>query len=249
MASDKIIVLITGSNSGIGFETAKTFLASSASYHVLLACRSEDKAKKALSEIESTSPKGSASFLQLDITDESSIGSAYEAVSSQFGRLDFLINNAGINSMSGDLPNQMRTTLSTNAVAQAVMTETFKPLLKKSPNPRLLFVSSSVGSITLRCDPTNKSYNGSAIAYRCSKAALNMLAACYAKELKEDFGCKVWAVDPGLVVTNLLGDPERIRARGGGDPAVSARTMLDICEGKRDEDVGKLVFKDGVYPW
>jgi NAD(P)-dependent dehydrogenase (short-subunit alcohol dehydrogenase family) len=106
-----------------------------------------------------------------------------------------------------------------------------------------------MGSITLRCDPSNKSYNGSAIAYRCSKAALNMLTACYAKELKEEFGCGVWAVDPGLVATNLSGDAEAIKSRGGGDPAVSAKTILDVCQGRRDEDIGRLVCKDGVYPW
>jgi hypothetical protein len=76
-----------------------------------------------------------------------------------------------------------------------------------------------------------------------------MLTACYAKELKEEFGCKVWAVDPGLVATNLMGNPEALRARGAGDPAVSANMIFDVCEGKRDEDVGKLIFQDGVLPW
>jgi NAD(P)-dependent dehydrogenase (short-subunit alcohol dehydrogenase family) len=170
-------------------------------------------------------------------------------VTTQFKKLDVLINNAGIHPVAGKLSELMRQTLSTNTVSQAAGTEAFRPLLKKSPNPRLVFVSSSVGSITLRCDPSNKTYNGSAIPYRCSKAALNMLTACYAKELKEESGCMVWAVDPGLVATNLMGNPEALRARGAEDPAVSARMILDVCEGKRDVDVGKLVFKDGVLPW
>jgi NAD(P)-dependent dehydrogenase (short-subunit alcohol dehydrogenase family) len=106
----------------------------------------------------------------------------------------------------------MRDALATNTAAPAAMVEAFKPWLKKSSKPRLLFVSSSTGSITLRGDPTNKYYNGSSIAYRVSKAALNMLTVCYAKQLKEKFGCNVWAVDPGHVVSNLIGDVERMRA-------------------------------------
>ena len=93
------------------------------------------------------------------------------------------------------------------------------------------------------------SYHGSAIAYRTSKAALNMLAACYAKELKDEFGAKVWAVDPGLVATNLTRNPDALRARGALEPDTSTQTILGIVEGKRDEDVGKLVYKDGVWPW
>jgi NAD(P)-dependent dehydrogenase (short-subunit alcohol dehydrogenase family) len=216
---------------------------------VLLACRSLEKAERAIAEVQATSPKGTLYPLQLDVTNESEIEAAVKQVSSTFGHLDVLINNAGIHARSEGFPSQLREAFATNTAGPAAMVEAFKPLLKKSPNPRLLFVSTSVGSITLRCDPTNKSYNVSATSYRVSKAALNMLTACYAKELKEEFGCNVWAVDPGLVVSNLTGNAELMRARGAGDPAVSAKTILDICEGKRDEDVGKMVYKDGVHPW
>jgi NAD(P)-dependent dehydrogenase (short-subunit alcohol dehydrogenase family) len=129
------------------------------------------------------------------------------------------------------------------------VTEAFKPLLKKSVNPCIIFVTSSLGSITLRCDSANKSYNGSAIAYRVSKAGLDMLAACYAKELRDEFGCKVWALDPGLVATNLTGNVDALRARGALEPSTSAMTIFETCIGKRDEYVGKLIYKDGVYPW
>jgi NAD(P)-dependent dehydrogenase (short-subunit alcohol dehydrogenase family) len=93
----------------------------------------------------------------------------------------------------------MQDVFSVITAGQAVVTEAFRPLLKKSTDARIIFISSSVGLITLRCDSTNKSYRGSAIAYRVSKAGLDMLAARYAKELGEEFGCKVWALDPGLV--------------------------------------------------
>jgi NAD(P)-dependent dehydrogenase (short-subunit alcohol dehydrogenase family) len=103
----------------------------SASYHVLLACRSKDKAEKALSDIKASVPKGSVSYLPLDITDQSSIDSAYELVVAQFNRLDIIINNAGILVTEGKLAEQMRQTFWTNTASQAAVTETFRPLLKK----------------------------------------------------------------------------------------------------------------------
>lgn len=201
-----------------------------------------------MAPIQAQPSTGETYALELDIPKQPSIVNAVKEVNSLFGRLDFLVNNAGILPTSPSLSSQLPQGLETNTVAQAAVTEVFKPLAK-SANPRILFVSSSVGSITLRCDPEEKSYHRSAIAYRTSKAALNMLAACYAKELKDEFGAKVWVVDPGLVVTNLTHNPGALRARGALEPDTSAQTILEIVEGKRDEDVGKLVHKDGVWPW
>jgi len=134
----------TGANSGIGFEATKAFLAASASYHVLLACRSKDKADKALTELEALSLKGTFSYLPLDITNEPSIESAYNLVATQFRKLDILINNAGVHIIGSNLnlADQMRQTFSTNTASQAAITETFKPLLKLSPNPKVIFLSS-----------------------------------------------------------------------------------------------------------
>ena len=239
----------TGANSSIGYEVAKLFANTSAVYRVFVCGRTTEKSKQAVASIQAQLPPGETYALELDIINQFSIANAVKEVSSHFDHLDVLINNAGIQPTSSGLPSQLRECLETNAIAQSAVTEAFKPLLVKSANPRILFVSSSVGSITLRCDPTNKSYHGSAIAYRTSKAALNMLAACYAKELKDKFGAKVWAVEPGLVATNLTRNPDALRARGALEPDTSARTVLGIVEGKRDEDVGKLVYKDGLWPW
>jgi len=83
-----------------------------------------------------------------------------------------------------------------------------------------------------------------------SKSALNMWALQESKELKEK-GIKVFIMCPGLVRSNLRGKAEDMVSAGGnaGDPAVSGQTMLSIVEGKRDEDVGKFVHKDGLYDW
>jgi len=265
MSASKNIVLITGknmsiiyrkatnnsflqgSNSGIGYDTAKA-LAASASYHVIMACRSAEKAAQALSEIRAISPKGSLSTIQLDVTDHASIYQAAKIVDEEFGRLDTLINNAGVLPKSKGLADQMREAFEINAIGQAIMTEAFRPLLAKSQNARLIFVSSRLSSISLRLQPDQRSYDVPAAAYRMSKAALNMWAACAAKEGKEQ-GIRVWTVDPGLVATNLGGNKEFLKQRGAGSSEVSAQTILSVIEGRRDTDIGKLIHKDGVYLW
>lgn len=134
----------------------------------------------------------------------------------------------------------------------AIVTEAFLPLLQKSRDARLIYVSSDLGSITRRSDPTTPYYNLPSVAYRMSKSALNMLMVCHHVEFKER-GIKVWAFNPGYVVTNLSGTgeagiQERI-SNGAGDARVSARSLVEIVSGKRDGDVGKHIEAEGVIPW
>jgi NAD(P)-dependent dehydrogenase (short-subunit alcohol dehydrogenase family) len=213
-----------------------------------MACRSSEKADQALSEIQANSPEGSLSTIQLDVTDHASIYQAAKMVEEEFGRLDTLINNAGALPKSKGLAEQMREAFEINTVGQVIMTEAFSPLLAKSKDARLIFVSTSLSSTSLRLQPDHKSYNVLAVPYRISKAALNMWAACAAKEGKEK-GIRVWTVDPGLVATNFTGNKEALKQRGAGSSAVSAQTILSIIEGRRDADIGKLIHKDGVHPW
>jgi NAD(P)-dependent dehydrogenase (short-subunit alcohol dehydrogenase family) len=207
-----------------------------------MACRSAEKAVQALSEIQETSPKGSLSAIQIDVTDHDSINQAAKIVDEEFGRLDVLINNAGALPKSVGLAEQMREAFETNTIGQVIMTEAFRPLLTKSKNARLIFVSTRLSSISLRIQP---SYNVQVVPYCISKAALNMWAVCMAKEGKEQ-GIRVWILDPGFVATNLDGNKGHI---GAGSSVVSAQTILSIVEGKRDADVEKLVHKGGVHPW
>jgi len=247
--SSKTIVLVTGANGGIGFESAAALIASSATYHVIIGSRSLSKGQTALSELQSRKSPGSLSLLQLDVTDTDSIAKAAETVGREFGRLDVLINNAGICSADPLQVGQLRETLETNTLGPAAVTEAFKLLLFKSENARLIYVSSVLGSLT-------RSRGGEAfgptpyIAYRISKAALNMLAVSQHFEFEGKI--KVWAFCPGYVVTNLAGDAvkqDKIKGGIAGSPEVSANSLLSIVEGKRDEEVGGFVHKDGVYPW
>jgi len=213
-----------------------------------MACRSAEKAAQALSKVQANSPKGSLSTILLDITDHDSIYQAAKMVNEEFGRLDTLINNAGALPKSKGLAEQMREAFEINTLGQVIMTEAFRPLLAKSKDARLIFLSSRLSSISLRLQPDHASYNAPFAPYRVSKAALNMWAACAVKEGKEQ-GIRVWTVDPGLVATNLGGNKEALEQMGAGSSDISAQTILSIIEGGRDTDIGKLIHKDGVYPW
>lgn len=228
-------------------------IASSApKYHVIVAARSLSKAESAIESLRSSSKiQGTLSPLELDVTSEPSIHAAVQKVSADFnGRLDILINNAGISSKSPDLKTRFLDTYATNVVGVALTTDAFAPLLLKSSRPYLINVSSGLGSLRKASNPIDLHYAVYTTAYRTSKAALNMLTIEQEKELGKK-GVKVFAVCPGLVRSNLRGTKEEERSAGGRaiDPQVSGELILSVLEGKRDGDVGKFVFKDGVYPW
>jgi NAD(P)-dependent dehydrogenase (short-subunit alcohol dehydrogenase family) len=191
-------------------------------------------------------------LLQLDVTDQKSIADAVASVTKDFGRLDVLINNAGIISHGDTLEKQLRETFETNTFGPALVTDAFQSLLEKSNDARLIYVSSDLGSIAGKCDPNSPYYKLPATAYRMSKAALNMLMACNQADLGPK-GFKVWAFNPGYVVTNLSGTGEKGRQErirnGAGDASVSAKALANVVEGKRDADVGKHVHKDGIHLW
>lgn len=248
----KTIVLITGGNTGIGYETASVLAASSPNYHIIITSRSPAKGETAINTLRSKHPNGSFSVLPLDVTSESSVKSLYETISTTYPHLDVLINNAGIISHSPTLVGSLRETFETNTFGPALMTETFTPLLLKSKNARLIYVSSTLGSIAARTDTTSPYYPLPAQAYRMSKTALNMLAVCDVQALGPK-GVKVWTYCPGYVVTNLSGTGEagleQRRKNGAGSPKDSAMGLLEIVEGVRDNDVGKFVNKGGLVDW
>lgn len=217
----------------------------SPNYHVIVASRDLAKGKAAVAEIEAGNIKGTLSCVQLNVTDEASIDAAAKAVESDFGKVDVLINNAGIVSRSPSFKQQLLEDFETNAMGAALVTEGFKPLLKASSRGRLIFVTSGLGSISMRTNPDLPFYEVTVDAYRASKSAMNMLQACYLKELGATI--KVHGVCPGYVATNLGGSSTP--APGTGSPYTSGNTILKIVEGDRDAEVGRVVHKDGVYDW
>jgi len=253
MSTDKIVVLITGANGGVGFETARA-VAKSPKHHVIIGSRSLEKGKAAVEEVKSGNPEASVSAVQLDVTDDKSIENAVASVTKDLGRLDVLINNAGIASHKTKLVENLRESFETNTFGAANVTDHFIPLLLKSKDARIIYVTSGLGSITDALNPqAGMNYAPLIPAYRMSKAALNMLMACNKHEYG-DKGVKLWTFCPGYVVTNLSGTGEagkqQRRDTGAGSPAVSGKNLARIVFGERDGDEGKYVHDENeFYSW
>lgn len=145
-----------------------------------------------------------------------------------------------------------------NTVGTHILTHTFIPLLLKSSDPRLLFITSGTSTLTDSGDtsvPINISppkgwpkQGISVAAYRSSKTGMNMMVRDWVRTLKAD-GVKIWAISPGFLATGLGGGQERNKKMGGGDPALGGGFIREVVEGARDADVGLVVRRGGVQPW
>lgn len=147
-----------------------------------------------------------------------------------------------------------------NVVGSHIVTETFIPLLLKSQDPRLVFMTSGTSSIdeasrglpyTAAKPPAGwpKPPAWGFTGYRSSKAGLNMLTAEWGRILKED-KVKIWAISPGFLATGLAGaGAEKLKEMGAKDPSEGAEFVRDVIEGGRDADAGKAIRVNDVQPW
>ncbi|ROV91288.1 hypothetical protein VSDG_07751 [Cytospora chrysosperma] len=242
-ATTKIITLITGANQGVGFETARILALGSSSYHIILGSRTLSKGEAAAKKLQALAGiKGTVAAIQLDVTDDASVNAAATAVEAEHGRLDVLVNNAGI-FRHGPTPRAAaREIFETNVVGYISVTEVFLPLLQRSAGdshaPRLVFVSSSTGSITHASDPNSRYYAAAANEYRAGNAARNMLMNQYWVRLQKE-GFKVFGADSGLTATNFV-DPAMTRSRGAVEPEVGGERIACVVRGDRDADVGRV---------
>lgn len=223
--------------------------------HVIIGARSLVKGESVLKDVQSkASVKGTLSLVQLDYTDDASILSAAKQIESEFGRLDVLINNAGICPEKGDAQwpgrDTLRSIFETNVFGPSILTGALVPLLKKSSAPKIVNVSSSLGSISMVAAHSEEMFSAVKYpAYRMSKAALNMLTAYQYFQLKDD-GFKIWTYCPGFVVTDLGNDREDRVKNGVQSSETSAQGILEILEGKRDAEVGTFIARYGEkYDW
>lgn len=198
-------VLITGANKSIGFETARQMLQSG--FFVYIGSRNLDNGLKAVNALKSEGLIN-VEAIQLDVTDQQSVNSARAEMGKKTDVLDVLINNAGI---SGILPqtafeaeiDNFKDVFDTNLYGVVRVTQSFLDLLQKSPEPRIVNVSSSVGSLSLQSDPKWQFYDHAKFAvYSSSKSALNMYTVTLAYELRNT-SFKVNAVDPGYTKTDF----------------------------------------------
>jgi len=197
-------VLITGANRSIGLELVKQF--SKKGLFVYLGTRDLEKGQVVVNELNKNGFEN-IKAIQIDVTNPDTILAAKNIVESEKGKLDILINNAGI---SGEFPqNALNTSIKdiqnvfdTNFFGVISVTQAFLELLKKSKSPRISNITSGLGSLTLHSDPTWKYYNFKAASYVTSKAALNAYNIALAYELRE-LPFKVNAIDPGYTATDF----------------------------------------------
>ena len=225
------ITLITGANKGIGFETARQLGAQGMT--VLAAARDEERGREAERALRDGG--ADAHFVQLDVTDAKSVQRAAEWIDREYGRLDVLVNNAGTASVArrGALPSQtslddMRAVYEINVFGVVAVTNAMLPLLRRAPAARIVNVSSEVGSITSQSDPASplSQMMPPSAQYPSSKAALNMLTAMYAKELR-DTPIKVNAANPGYTATDFNDHRGFRSAAEGAQPSVYLATLPD----------------------
>ncbi|MBO0358836.1 SDR family oxidoreductase [Hymenobacter sp. BT186] len=196
--------LITGANKSIGLETARQLL--QLGYYVYLGSRDLQKGQQAVAQLQSEG-LSTVEPLQLDVTDSASIAAARQTLGQKTQALDVLINNAGI--LGGMVQPASSTDVSlikqvfeTNVFGVIAVTQAFIDLLQASPEPRIVNVTSGLGSLTLHNDPSWKYYAVKGAAYQPSKAALNAYTIMLAYELR-DTPFKVNAVDPGYTATDF----------------------------------------------
>lgn len=237
--NDTTIALVTGGNTGIGFHLSRQL--AQAGVRVLLGSRDPERGTKAAGDLAAEGLD--TDHLTLDVTDDETIAAAVSYVKDTYGRLDILINNAAI--VGDGLPasqvsrESLLQTFNTNTAGVAAVTNAFLPLVRKSAKPRILHVSSELGSTRLVNDPDWPYTSVAAAAYQSSKSALDMLTVLYAKELAAE-NISVLSVSPGYRATGLSGGP----TPGAGDPAEGAAAIVAVALAE-DSPTGQFISDSG----
>jgi NAD(P)-dependent dehydrogenase (short-subunit alcohol dehydrogenase family) len=240
----KRIALITGANKGIGFETARQL--GQQQVTILLGARDAAKGEAAAARLRGEGLDVRA--LPLDVTDTESIRQAVDRVAQEFGRLDILINNAGVmvddptRKVSEQSLDAWRATFDTNVFGLIATTQGFLPLLRKSAAGRIVNLSSILGSNTLHSDPQSPIYDFKVPAYNVSKSAVNAYTVQLAYELR-DTPIKVNAAHPGWVKTEMGGEGATMELPDGAKTSVALATLA------ADGPTGSYTHMGEALPW
>lgn len=250
---DKPVALVTGANKGIGLQIAKDLAAHG--FTVLVGSRNLDHGEAAAKSVAAD-----ARAVQLDVTNQATIAAAAERIRKEFGRLDVLVNNAGISHAVKLKPDwtleeaaklgrasvvsldEVRAVFETNVFGVIAVTQAMLPLLREAPAGRIVNVSSGAGSLTLNANPKHPHRELFGPSYSASKAALNAVTLAFAIEL-ESTPIKVNAVEPGFTATDLnnFAGPRTVE-QAAREPVRLA--LLDV-----NGPTGTFSNEDGPLPW
>lgn len=240
--STQKIALITGANKGIGFEVARQI--AKAGWSVLAAARNPDLGKRAVERLQAEGLD--VHFIPVDLNARETATTATEIILQQFGRLNLLVNNAGMSSQDDGPPSKVDLdvlvkVMQTNYVGVVAVTQAMVPLLRRAERSQIVNVSSALGSISQQTDPTWKHAAVKVQAYCASKAALNMFTTQLAAELRAD-GIAVNSVNPGYTATDLNGHTGSQTVEEGADAIV--RLAL-----QESPPTGRFLEIGGEIPW
>lgn len=217
MATERKIALVSGANKGLGFEIAKQLAENN--FKVILTARDSKKGEAATQKLKADGHE--VVFCRMDIANSESVKKAAEFVQNKFGRLDVLVNNAGIflkeDRRSSALAVGLRVvweTFETNAFGHFLVLQAFIPIMKKNGYGRIINVSSSMGVFS--------KMKGEYLSYRLSKSALNALTRIFAEEL-EGTNILINSMCPGWCYTDM-GGPNAERS-----PEEGARTAIYLA--------------------
>jgi NAD(P)-dependent dehydrogenase (short-subunit alcohol dehydrogenase family) len=245
MTQDKKIALITGANRGIGLETAKQL--GEQGITVIVAARQLSVAEQTAATLKASGID--AYGIQLDVVNDADRKAAAQFIADKFGKLDILINNAGVGSVDGftsvisqTKDEELQRVFATNLFAVVAVTRELLPLIRKSEAGRIVNLSSILGSNTLHADPNSPIANFKSFAYDASKSALNAYTIHLAWELK-DTPIKVNSAHPGWVKTEMGTDAAPMEIPEGAKTSV-ALALLDA-----DGPSGHFIHMGSELPW
>jgi len=245
MAAEKI-AFITGGNKGLGLETARQL--GKLGIRVVIGSRDAGRGTAAAQKLQSEGIHAEA--VRFDVTNPADYQAVYDYFDKKYGRLDILINNAGVskenflggNQTSTTSAEVLHDTFDTNFFGVIQITQTLLPLLRKSPAGRIVNLSSILGSLALHADPKSPIYNAKAFAYDASKAALNSFTVHLAHELK-DTNIKVNSAHPGWVKTDMGTDAAPMEIPDG------AKTSVRLATLPADGPTGGYFHMNDALPW
>jgi NAD(P)-dependent dehydrogenase (short-subunit alcohol dehydrogenase family) len=239
------IALITGANKGIGLETALQL--GKLGVAVLMGARDLKKGEEAAEVLRGLGVGARA--VKLDVVNEADRAAAAKFIEKEFGRLDILINNAGVmldprtaNATSTTPAKILRDTFETNFFAVVALTQTLLPLLRKSPAGRIVNLSSILASLSLHATPGSPIYDAKTFAYDASKSALNAFTIHLAHELRGT-KIKVNSAHPGWVKTEMGGEGAQMELVDG------AKTSVELAMLPDDGPTGGYFHMGKALPW